>query len=1494
MASTVGVCDGLDTGLGAPNSTPKPGYTSDSSEFTSPAQAHEFVRHRGARREDHNADSSADEEVPEARPRRFYDHTSQLQRVSAGSHTHTLEQPYADKSALSGLQLDPPAWPGATRPARPSPVTSRRSSTQRVQSTNDSNRNSKRTSSSSLQFRAGDDIRPASRRVPSTDSFASTAPSTTSAGSSGSRRPFLVPRSALRTDDCFGLDFSFLSEEPPSRSSYTSTFATGNLRRGSVEQSRARRPASIASDKTATRSPRHGDSFKRSGSNKPSSLRATSSAASLPFPSRPRPARTVSKDSVHETDLASAVSPASSHAALPSPPLVGDVRRASAVSSMSFTSTASSCTSGFFSGARSRNLSSDLDVEGTSGELPQATLAESGPEAIEKRKRLVEFLDQTAEAMEGGKSLAMVLPETKATESEPAKTMSQLAEAAPLRTPAQIEYRHPFAAMPVVGCEQEDTTRSPKDNGLLGAQFDSLKTASPSTPRADPKRHSPLNSEDPRISVYFTPDPSDKEENMENSEAQGSGPAEAVTSGGLGFKFDIKSSLIAPDRSPSTVRANSPASFRQPIQDDTPSPPAKDQGNNELPSPVAAIPDDVAQEMERRAKMADKRKRTISELIETEATYASDMVIVREIYLARAKGADIGSIADRVMASGLGLSHSAAASPPSPLPNRPGSSLSFGQSSAGSARAIDLRRATLVDARRKSMTPSFQSKLDKRRATLALQEPTAKMGRPVMSPKDLHVVFANLEEVSQFAELFAEVLATAKGSEDPDEMDDQIGQVFCEMIPRIEKIYSTYCSRHDRAINRLQELEPEIKAYLTDCRALSSGRTQAWDLGSLLIKPVQRALKYPLLLDQILALTPEDHPDRHDLLRANEMILGVAEHINEQKQRYRPMDRVKREVKKEVNARRESTKSISSAVTKKFLRSSVSKPKQPSTTEQSERDDMFDTLAHLVDSTRSSVLRFSNEMRDWSRSTKAQLEAQVTLVDGWIQMYAPLQGEEESPLYQRLVIFLEEVLDPIIDGPWRELDYEIRKSLLLKTDHLLSLFESPRQFIAKRNDKMLDHSRYLAKKLSADRRGSEEFLDLSNRLLEELPRFLNSVSRYYDIIAGHFAGAQEAYQEAVQERWQAFADEYLPANNCTEVTSSQQQAVMDMMHRLAIGLGTASNCTSLRHFVIDPKLNSRSTAAISVPILTRRRQSQATQTNKADTSRRASLNGAPTNRPSSIMSVKGRSLNRVSMTTNRSSINSDSSTPSFGISSNSGASSIGGPTTPPAAVSSRPSSKGFSPAHRRTFSSGGRFDHPLPQLPIQEVNSSESEASNSRRYHTPPVSRASINGYDSSDLENVGNLATSARPRPSSQQSAPTRPPLGRNNYTDGSNSSLSDGRYLARYTEYLEAGDKFDFSSDQNDEDDVDEEFEHYERLYTAQAMHSSTSKVSPGFRSGFPIHAFQIGDRIDVVLEEADRAEGGAGWLLGRKCEDGTLGWVRTEWFHLEEEDDEEVEFM
>ena len=73
------------------------------------------------------------------------------------------------------------------------------------------------------------------------------------------------------------------------------------------------------------------------------------------------------------------------------------------------------------------------------------------------------------------------------------------------------------------------------------------------------------------------------------------------------------------------------------------------------------------------------------------------------------------------------------------------------------------------------------------------------------------------------------------------------------------------------------------------CRSLSllSSRPelQAWDMQSLLIKPVQRVLQYPLLVDKLVKSTPTDHTYHKSLVTALSSLNQVAQDINEFKRR---------------------------------------------------------------------------------------------------------------------------------------------------------------------------------------------------------------------------------------------------------------------------------------------------------------------------------------------------------------------------------------------------------------------------------------------------------------------------------------------------------------------------------------------------------------------------------------------------------------------------------
>ena len=77
----------------------------------------------------------------------------------------------------------------------------------------------------------------------------------------------------------------------------------------------------------------------------------------------------------------------------------------------------------------------------------------------------------------------------------------------------------------------------------------------------------------------------------------------------------------------------------------------------------------------------------------------------------------------------------------------------------------------------------------------------------------------------------------------------------------------------------------KIKTFLSHCQTEIQGKTGAWDLGSLVIKPVQRILKYPLLIKQLLKETNEEHADYMDLEKALTSLESMADKINEIKKR---------------------------------------------------------------------------------------------------------------------------------------------------------------------------------------------------------------------------------------------------------------------------------------------------------------------------------------------------------------------------------------------------------------------------------------------------------------------------------------------------------------------------------------------------------------------------------------------------------------------------------
>lgn len=132
-----------------------------------------------------------------------------------------------------------------------------------------------------------------------------------------------------------------------------------------------------------------------------------------------------------------------------------------------------------------------------------------------------------------------------------------------------------------------------------------------------------------------------------------------------------------------------------------------------------------------------------------------------------------------------------------------------------------------------------------------------------------------------------------------------VGQVFMAHLAQMEKVYADYLKNHDAANKKLQVLQrnPKVAIWLKECREWASDLTSAWDLDSLLVKPVQRILKYPLLLKQLLDSTPDDHPDHAAIVSALEGVTNISVRINEMKKRAELVEQVVSRKRKESDVR---------------------------------------------------------------------------------------------------------------------------------------------------------------------------------------------------------------------------------------------------------------------------------------------------------------------------------------------------------------------------------------------------------------------------------------------------------------------------------------------------------------------------------------------------------------------------------------------------------------
>uniref|UniRef100_H2T8A0 TIAM Rac1 associated GEF 1 n=1 Tax=Takifugu rubripes TaxID=31033 RepID=H2T8A0_TAKRU len=158
-----------------------------------------------------------------------------------------------------------------------------------------------------------------------------------------------------------------------------------------------------------------------------------------------------------------------------------------------------------------------------------------------------------------------------------------------------------------------------------------------------------------------------------------------------------------------------------------------------------------------------------------------------------------------------------------------------------------------------------------------------------LTQDELDILFGNLGEMVEFQLEFLRTLEDGiKLVPDLDRLERveqfkkvlfSLGGSFLYYADRF-KLYSAFCASHTKVPKVLAKAKTDsnFKAFLAE---RNPRQQHSSTLESYLIKPIQRVLKYPLLLKELYSLTDPDSEEHYHLDVATKAMNKVASHINE-------------------------------------------------------------------------------------------------------------------------------------------------------------------------------------------------------------------------------------------------------------------------------------------------------------------------------------------------------------------------------------------------------------------------------------------------------------------------------------------------------------------------------------------------------------------------------------------------------------------------------------
>ncbi|XP_077482869.1 dynamin-binding protein isoform X5 [Stigmatopora argus] len=373
---------------------------------------------------------------------------------------------------------------------------------------------------------------------------------------------------------------------------------------------------------------------------------------------------------------------------------------------------------------------------------------------------------------------------------------------------------------------------------------------------------------------------------------------------------------------------------------------------------------------------------------------------------------------------------------------------------------------------------------------------------------DFDGLFGNINSVINLSERLFESL----------EETDSIGKVFLDFKVELEAVYNIYCQNHNDAISLLESYEKDenIQRHVLEClerlRAIYRewGKTNYINLGSFLIKPVQRVMRYPLLLMELLGATPESHHDRPQLVSALQAVKEINVNINEFKRR---KDLV-------VKYRKGDEDTFIDKISKLSMHSIIKKSNRVSShlkhltgISPQVKDEAFDEVEKRFRLQERLIKSFIRDISLYLQHIRESASVKVLAAISFCDIYT----ERSIPDPERF----QRAHRCISDKQFTEFKERTEALVIHPLTQLLLMFAGPHKLVQKRFDKLLDYDncKERADRLK-DRRVQDElqvarsnYEALNAQLLDELPKFHSTAEELFTGCVTAFAQAQKDFMK---------------------------------------------------------------------------------------------------------------------------------------------------------------------------------------------------------------------------------------------------------------------------------------------------------------------------------------------------------------------------------------------